>query len=92
MYNASLRLLDMDHDGIEHQALEIITGQLRQVIASMTIEQINRDRERFENTIRSHVGKELEKVGLVLINVNITISLNISVIITITSISTLKST
>jgi flotillin len=72
MYNASLRLLDMDHDGIEHQALEIITGQLRQVIASMTIEQINRDRERFENTIRSHVGKELEKVGLVLINVNIT--------------------
>ena len=60
MYNASLRLLDMDHEGIEHQALEIITGQLRQVIASMTIEQINRDRERFEDTIRSHVGKELK--------------------------------
>ena len=72
MENASLRLLDMDHEGIEHQALEIITGQLRQVIASMTIEQINQDREYFEETIRSHVGKELEKIGLILINVNIT--------------------
>ena len=31
MQNAAQRLLDMDHESIEHQALEIITGQLRQV-------------------------------------------------------------
>ena len=65
MKSAAQRLLDMDHEAIEHQALEIITGQLRQVVASMTIEQINRDREKFEETVRHHAGKELEKIGLV---------------------------
>ena len=57
---------------IEKQAEEIIFGQLRQVIASMKIEDINRDRETFLHHIQSSLEPELKKVGLVLINVNIT--------------------
>ena len=72
MEAAELRLLDMLPEDIEHQAEEIITGQLRQVIASMSIDEINADREKFETAVRTHSERELNKVGLVLINVNIT--------------------
>jgi len=57
---------------VKKQAEDIIFGQLRQVIASMQIEDINRDREKFLHNIQSSVEPELRKIGLVLINVNIT--------------------
>jgi flotillin len=52
-------------------ASEIIFGQLRLTVASLTIRQINSDRELFAEAIRSNVGHELNKLGLNLINVNI---------------------
>ena len=72
MQNAAIRLLGLDIPHIKKQAEDIIFGQLRQVIASMRIEDINRDREGFLHNIQSSVEPELEKIGLVLINVNIT--------------------
>ena len=72
MQNAAIRLLGLDVDEIEKQAHEIIFGQLRQVIASMSIEEINRDREKFMEKIQASLEAELKKIGLVLINVNIT--------------------
>jgi flotillin len=53
-------------------AKEIIFGQLRLTVASLTIEQINQDRESFLAEIRKNVEPELNKIGLNLINVNIT--------------------
>jgi flotillin len=53
-------------------AKEIIFGQLRLTVASLTIEQINQDRESFLESIRKNVEPELNKIGLYLINVNIT--------------------
>src|ERR1700746_1027313 len=47
MQNAAIRLLRLQTNQIMHQAQDIIFGQLRQVIASMQIEDINRDREKF---------------------------------------------
>jgi flotillin len=41
-------------------------------VASLTIEQINQDRESFLTAIRKNVEPELNKIGLYLINVNIT--------------------
>jgi flotillin len=70
--NAAVRLLGLTHDQIKRQAQDIIFGQLRQVIASMNIEQINRDREAFLHRILTSLEPELKKIGLVLINVNIT--------------------
>lgn len=72
MTNAAIRLLDLTVQDIRKQAEEIIFGQLRQVIASMKIEDINRDRDTFLQHIQNSVEPELKKIGLVLINVNIT--------------------
>jgi flotillin len=72
MQNAAVRLLGLSADEIKHQAQDIIFGQLRQVIASMKIEDINRDREKFLHNIQTSLEPELKKIGLVLINVNIT--------------------
>jgi flotillin len=72
MQNAAIRLLALDTDEIKQQAGDIIFGQLRQVIASMKIDEINRDRDKFLQSIQSSLEPELKKIGLVLINVNIT--------------------
>ncbi len=72
MQNAAIRLLGLSINEIEKQAQDIIFGQLRQVIASMQIEDINRDRDMFLASIQNSLEPELRKIGLILINVNIT--------------------
>ncbi|MGB0678142.1 MAG: flotillin family protein [Polyangiales bacterium] len=72
MTNAAERLLGLAQPTIEEMAREIIFGQLRLTVASLTIEQINQDRESFLESIRKNVEPELNKIGLYLINVNIT--------------------
>lgn len=70
--NAAARLLGLSSDEVKSIASNIIFGQMRQVIASMGIEEINRDRENFRKHIEDALEPELRKVGLKLINVNIT--------------------
>ncbi|MBN1427571.1 MAG: flotillin family protein [Anaerolineae bacterium] len=70
--NAAERILHLQQSAIEEMAKEIIFGQLRLTVASLTIEQINQDRESFLESIRRNVEPELNKIGLHLINVNIT--------------------
>lgn len=72
MLNAAERLLGLKQVSIEDMAREIIFGQLRLTVASLTIEQINQDRESFLEAIRRNVDPELNKIGLTLLNVNIT--------------------
>jgi flotillin len=72
MTNAAERLLGLAPSLIEAMAKEIIFGQLRLTVASLTIEQINQDRESFLEAVRKNVEPELNKIGLYLINVNIT--------------------
>ena len=59
-------------EDIKQQAGDIIFGQMRQVIASMRIEDINRDRDKFLESVQNSLEPELKKIGLILINVNIT--------------------
>ncbi|MBN2578933.1 MAG: flotillin family protein [Pirellulales bacterium] len=72
MQNAAIRLLGLTNLEIKKQAEDMIFGQLRQVIASMQIDDINRDRDKFLENIQKSLEPELRKIGLVLINVNIT--------------------
>ena len=72
MMNAAERLLGLAPVHIEDMAKEIIFGQLRLTVASLTIEQINQDRESFLESVRKNLEPELSKIGLYLINVNIT--------------------
>jgi flotillin len=70
--NAAIRLLGLSNTEINQRASDIIFGQLRQVIASMRIEDINRDRDTFLQNVQTSLEPELRKIGLVLLNVNIT--------------------
>jgi len=72
MTNAAERLLGLSPQGVEDMAKEIIFGQLRLTVASLTIEEINQDREAFLTSVSKNVDAELHKIGLYLINVNIT--------------------
>lgn len=72
MQNAAERLLGLGMQQVQDLAKEIIFGQLRLVVASMDIEEINSDRDKFLSNISNSVESELKKVGLKLINVNIT--------------------
>jgi len=71
MIAAAERLLGMQVDSIKNLARDIIIGQMRLVIATMDIEEINADRDKFLEYIYKNVETELEKIGLRLINVNI---------------------
>ncbi len=71
MINAAERLLGLSKPDIIVQASDIILGQLRLAIATLTIEEINQDREKFLEQINANVNTELNKIGLEIINVNI---------------------
>jgi flotillin len=71
MNNASERLLGLDEHHINTQAKDIILGQMRLVIATLSIEEINQDREKFLDLVNKNVNFELNKIGLEMINVNI---------------------
>ena len=72
MQNAAERLLGLKLSQIQELAKDIIFGQLRLVIATMDIEEINADRDKFLDAVSRNVETELKKIGLRLINVNVT--------------------
>lgn len=72
MHTAAERLLGLSSEQIQELAKDILFGQLRLVIATMTIEEINSDRDKFLDNISKNVDSELKKIGLKLINVNVT--------------------
>lgn len=72
MQNAAERLLGYGLPEIQNLAKDVIFGQLRLVIATMDIEEINTDRDKFLEAVSRNVEGELKKIGLKLINVNIT--------------------
>ena len=72
MQNAAERLLGLKLSEIQELAKDIIFGQLRLIIATMDIEEINTDRDKFLAAVSSNVESELKKIGLRLINVNVT--------------------
>ena len=72
MTAAAERLLGLTATQIQELARDILFGQLRLVIATMSIEELNSDRDKFLEAISSNVEVELKKIGLRLINVNVT--------------------
>ena len=72
MQNAAERLLELSNSEIQELSRDIIFGQLRLIIATMEIEEINTDRDKFLEAVSRNVETELKKIGLRLINVNLT--------------------
>ena len=72
MQNAAERLGGLALSEIQELSRDIIFGQLRLIIATMDIEEINTDRDKFLAAVSSNVESELKKIGLRLINANVT--------------------
>jgi len=72
MENAAERLLGLERQEIHDLAKDIIFGQLRLVVATMDIEEINNNRDKFLSNVSANVEAEMKKIGLKLINVNVT--------------------
>ncbi len=69
--NAAVRLLGRSREEVQKISQDIILGQMRAVMATMRIEEINRDRQAFMAKVNEAVAIEIEKIGLSVINVNI---------------------
>ena len=61
MQNAAERFLGLKLNEIQELAKDIIFGQLRLVIATMDIEEINTDRDKFLEAVSGNVETELKK-------------------------------
>lgn len=72
MQNAAERMLGLSMDDKQNLITDVVYGQMRLVIADMTIEELNSDRDKFLANVSTNVEAELRKIGLKLINVNVT--------------------
>jgi len=72
MQAAAERILGLGHKEIEDLVKDIVYGQMRTIIADMTIEKLNADRDEFLAKAKGLIDTELRKIGLYLININIT--------------------
>lgn len=71
MQNSAIRLLSMGENEIEAQIRDVAYGQLRLIIADMTIEELVNNREKFLTSCKTNIEEELKKFGLTLLNINI---------------------
>lgn len=71
IYNAIERLLGKPRKDIEQLAKETLEGNLRGVLANLTPEQVNEDKITFAKTLLEEAEDDLEKLGLVLDNLQI---------------------
>ena len=71
MHTAAERVLGLGGSEIKRQAEDIISPRFCQVIASMGIEELSRDRQALVARIQKPLETDLRQIGLVLINVAI---------------------
>ena len=70
MQNAASRFLTAKPDEISAQITDILIGEMRALMATMTIEEINADRIKFLGNAKEDIETELNKVGFSIININ----------------------
>ena len=70
MQNAASRFLTAKPEEISAQITDILIGEMRALMATMTIEEINADRIKFLGNAKEDIETELNKVGFSIININ----------------------
>lgn len=70
MQNAASRFLTARPQEISDQIKDILIGEVRSLMATMTIEEINADRVKFLGKAKENIETELNKVGFSIININ----------------------
>ncbi len=66
LHNALERFLGRTREEIMRVARETLEGNLRGVLATLTPEQVNRDKEAFASKLTEEAGHDLNRLGLVL--------------------------
>lgn len=69
--NAATRFLSATPMEIQGQIQEILIGETRAIMATMLIEEINADRDKFLAKVRNNLEQELTKIGYDVTNINI---------------------
>lgn len=72
MQNAAERLLGLSVSEIQLLAKDITSEQLRLLVASMEVDEIRKDDDKFIEAVVRSVDKEINKIGLRIINLKIT--------------------
>ena len=68
--NAAARFLSADKQEIQKQIQTILEGEVRLIIASLSIEEINSNRDAFKTKVKDSLGNELAKIGYDITNIN----------------------
>ena len=61
---AAERFLSMTHDQIRQVIFQTLEGHLRSILGTLTVEEINNDRQSFAQKLTSEATADLEKMGL----------------------------
>jgi flotillin len=61
---ASERFLSMTHDQIQKVIFQTLEGHLRSILGTLTVEEVNSDRQSFAQKLTSEAAADLEKMGL----------------------------
>jgi flotillin len=61
---ASERFLGMTHDQMQRVIFQTLEGHLRSILGTLTVEEINCDRQSFAQKLTSEAAADLEKMGL----------------------------
>ena len=69
--NAATRFLSASVSDVQSQLKTILDGGIRLIIASMSVEELNSDRDAFKTKVNEILGNELAKVGYDITNINI---------------------
>lgn len=66
------QFLGKQQDEIEFEIEEVLGGNLRAILSSMTIEEINSDRERFNEEVRKVAQEQLDRMGFQITSLGLT--------------------
>lgn len=61
---AAERFLDMTHDQIQRVIFQTLEGHLRSILGTLTVEEVNSDRQSFAQKLTSEAAVDLERMGI----------------------------
>jgi flotillin len=64
LHAAAERFLGMRHDEIQRVIFQTLEGHLRSILGTLTVEEVNSDRQSFAQKLTSEAANDLEKMGL----------------------------
>ncbi len=64
MHAAAERFLGMKHDEIQRVIFQTLEGHLRSILGTLTVEEVNSDRQSFAQKLTSEAAVDLEKMGI----------------------------